>query len=261
MREFFLAFLSSLGIHLALLQTPETRNQSTIELIVWNIGQGQWVSLSTQTECLHFDMGGEHADWKKMQIECGKKLNYAYFSHWDVDHLSFALKASKRLENFCVAAKPRGPCPSEKKRRDFLSLPDCHLKNSFDLEEIFQIPLGAQHLTSNDYSRVFEYQHWAIIQGDSPKREEKIWKRSVTSSSEIKVIVLGHHGSRTSTSSGLLERLPNLKMAIASSRTARYGHPHEEVLKRLKEFGVACLQTEFWGNIHIELPESRNAHP
>jgi competence protein ComEC len=114
--------------------------------------------------------------------------------------------------------------------------------------------LKKQIITSNDESRVFEVSESFLIPGDSPVRQELTWREKILSPEKIKFLFLGHHGSRTSTSAKLLNRLLNLKLAISSARSARYGHPHQEVLGRLKKFGVSCLQTEFWGNIKIELP-------
>lgn len=250
------SILLAFNIHItqALPQTIEGQHD---QLIVWNIGQGQWVSVSLAQICVHFDMGGENAHWLEISRECGEKKNLAYFSHWDVDHLSFALPASKHLNSFCVAAMPRGPCTSEKKRKAFSELRKCLNASPENIEQIFQLPdHEMNHFSSNDYSRVFEYNHWMLAQGDSPQRQEKNWIRDIHSPELIRVIILGHHGSRTSTSEALLAALPNLKMAIASARKSRYGHPHQEVLNRLKKFGIACLRTEYWGNIHIELPKN-----
>ncbi len=259
MMNLFASFLLAFHIHLLEISNPPSLDHP-VELIVWNVGQGQWATFSTNEACFHFDMGGEHADWKKISSECGSKNNFAFFSHWDVDHLSFAQSAPRHLKNFCVAAKPRGPCLSQKKLQIFSQLHLCSTDVPPWIKEIFDLPDSkTSHFSSNDYSRVFEINHWMIAQGDSPKKQERIWSRDIVASRSIRVIVLGHHGSRTSSSEEFLTSLPGLKMGISSARMARYGHPHQEVLDRLKDFGVACLRTEYWGNIHIEMPVSKKA--
>jgi hypothetical protein len=71
------------------------------QFIVWNVGQGLWTTFSTPAECLHLDAGGEKAPLNLITEECAGKKNYALFSHWDWDHINFALKAKKRqLQNF-----------------------------------------------------------------------------------------------------------------------------------------------------------------
>ncbi len=252
MWEILTSILFALHIHLS--EEPTIAQHQNPSLIVWNVGQGQWATLSLKDKCLHFDMGGEKLNWSQLSFTCGAKQNLAFFSHWDIDHLSFASQASLHFKNFCVAALPRGPAPSARKLKIFSQLKSCENQKPIEVEEIFGMPTNLK-LTSNDYSRVFEYSNWLLAQGDSPKRQEKIWSENIKSQSRIRVIILGHHGSRTSTSELLLQHLPNLKMAVASGRMARYGHPHGEVLLRLKKRGITCLRTEYWGNIHIELPE------
>ncbi len=258
-------------MHISVFTGSSVTSFNLDQLIVWNVGQGQWVTVSKAKTCLHFDMGGERIIWADVLKECGTKQNIGFFSHWDVDHLSFVKKAAQKLEKFCVAAPPSGKSPSPKKSEIFEKLktcPDIHsIEATQDIAE-FHFPrdqfrkyknlshrgeLKKQIVTSNDESRVFEVEKKLLIPGDSPSRQEIIWRQKILSPEKIMLLVLGHHGSRTSTSRELLIRLSNLKLAISTARFARYGHPHQEVLWRLKKFGVSCLQTEFWGNIKIEL--------
>ncbi len=255
MLQFLNSILVIFNIHIFESSSQKELRTPRDELIIWNVGQGQWATVSTSKTCLHFDIGGERVNWSPILALCKPKKNLAFFSHWDMDHLSFVSSAFRQFENFCVSALPSGPCPSEKKLKIFSNLPRCSIERPKEVIEIFESrSLNLQKLSSNDYSRVFEYSNWMLAQGDSPIRQEKHWTENSALLEKIKVIVLGHHGSRTSTSDLLLSRLPNLKIAIASARKARYGHPHEEVLKRLKKFGVSSILTEEWGNIHIELP-------
>ena len=55
--------------------------------IVWNVGQGQWVSYIDIDKCYHFDAGGEFFDKRKFQKHCKNKYNAFSFSHWDWDHI------------------------------------------------------------------------------------------------------------------------------------------------------------------------------
>ena len=56
-----------------------------------------------------------------------------------------------------------------------------------------------------------------------------------------------------STSDDLLNRLPNLRLVIASARFARYHHPSIETVTRLRARGVPLLRTEDWGSIALQL--------
>jgi competence protein ComEC len=234
------------------------------ELIVWNIGQGQWVTWKTDRSCEHFDMGGERCPWRKIIHACGGRMNVAHFSHWDSDHLNFALQALRRLPHFCVAEQPAGT-GSLVKQKKFAQIPMCLANDSAldrasieELDRPFQ--QGQRHRkTSNELSRVFRLCEGVLIPGDSTIDAEKQWAPRLVEKmrfSRTGLLILGHHGSKTSTSEFLISRLPGLKEAVASARFARYGHPHPVVTERLKKHGVALLRTEDWGSLSFEKPDA-----
>jgi len=106
---------------------------------------------------------------------------------------------------------------------------------------------------SNEFSRVFVIEGQILAPGDSTHKEELLWAKTARSF-PIQLLILGHHGSKTSTSSTLLRNLPFAEQAIASCRKARYGHPHAEVLARLRQAGIAAISTEDWGSIIWQFP-------
>ncbi|MBV1709228.1 MAG: MBL fold metallo-hydrolase, partial [Erysipelothrix sp.] len=64
------------------------------------------------------------------------------------------------------------------------------------------------------------------------------------------VIKLAHHGSKTSTSEGLLANLQP-RLAIISADPRVYGHPHKQTLRTLWQFRVPYLSTHRYGDIRI----------
>lgn len=124
------------------------------------------------------------------------------------------------------------------------------------LKELHPLSLIKTDDSANAASRVFMIENRVLLPGDSIASEEKKWGLFVRKH-PITLLVLGHHGSRTSTSEALLKNLPHLKQAIASARREVYGHPHKTVLKRLKKNGVAVIATEDWGSLHWELPRPK----
>ncbi len=88
------------------------------ELIVWNVGQGLWVTYISGGICHHFDIGGEKNKMylfiDSLKNHCASNLNYAYFSHWDWDHINLAPAARKSLPNLCIKIMPQGR-PNSKK--------------------------------------------------------------------------------------------------------------------------------------------------
>ena len=235
-------------------------------LIVWNVGQGQWSTLTTDSRCLHYDMGGERFPFAVAKL-CRQKQNWVYFSHWDQDHISFALSAKRSLPNLCVAAWPGGAGTPRKK--EWLSrLPSCDPPISSPIlqavsPDVREVPFNETEAqeknksrkTSNLASRIFSVANQVLISGDSPSRAEKVWVPHLTDEQtrSLTILVLGHHGSRTSTSEALLDHLPHLRLAIASARRHRYGHPHAETIERLRLHGIPILSTDNWGSVVLQL--------
>ncbi|MES2854649.1 MAG: hydrolase [Bdellovibrionota bacterium] len=219
------------------------------ELHVWNVGQGSWATISRKGVCEHFDSGGEFAPWRKIESLCSNSENIAYYSHWDLDHVSWIRRFRNRINSLCIAAFPGGDASSRRKSF-FAGLGGCR-STSF----VSEIKSSPRAKSRNEQSRVFVYESQILFPGDAGKDSELAWPKKRIS--KVKILVLGHHGSRTSTSTHLLEKAGSLKLAIASARKEKYGHPHEIVIERLKSRGVALLKTEDWGSIRVELPSAR----
>lgn len=216
-------------------------------LVVWNIGQGQWVSAIDDTTCFHFDTGGEFFPWKKLKRFCGNKENQISLSHWDSDHIN-GLKSWPSSLRACLAIRPLGNS-SAKKVQMLARFPDCDA----DADLLTQTRVWHPSVITKDTnsnSHVIKFEN-VLMPGDSPRQQEKIWKNTPWIR-DSKILVLGHHGSKTSTSTELLASLPNLRMAIASARWARYKHPHPATLTVLRKYHIPILRTEDWGHIWIE---------
>lgn len=216
------------------------------ELIVWNVGQGQWLTYVSPAYCLHFDMGGEKFPVNSHTV-CNDKKNLLFLSHADLDHVSFM---KSYLINQNSASCFFGMLRDHRKawvNRLIEKIAVC--SDSHQVTEVKWFDRSHSSLP-NALSRVFVFKNF-LIPGDSPTKQERIWINNLTPKHRIKFLILGHHGSRTSTSEDLLQKLPHLKLAIASARKARYGHPHPSVIKRLKKRKTPLLVTEQWGHIHF----------
>ena len=247
-----LASLSIASCVLILSSAADARD----ELIVWNVGQGSWATLSSPTLCQHFDMGGEHAPFAQIRFECATKQNEVLYSHWDWDHISFTKDGRRVLNNLCVESAPGGETPSRGKAALISSLPVCDVKmvaTEVTMRENRTLVRGrnGKRPNANDASKVYVEDN-VIFPGDSPSGEEKSWSRSSVLA-RARILIAGHHGSKTATSAALLSKLRRLKMIIVSARHERYGHPHREMLQRARSALVPVLKTEDWGSLHIEL--------
>jgi competence protein ComEC len=215
------------------------------ELIVWNVGQGQWVTLADSAGCWHFDVGGEFAPWAAVMRECRARKNFVFFSHWDWDHVGLIGRARMYLPNICLLRAPQGR-GSPRKERQLAGMEKCGEAVPFVFWN------GQLGKTANASSRVAVWRG-VLIPGDSSRDQEKFWSRELAGVGAARILVLGHHGSATSTGADLLKKAAHIRMAIASARFRRYGHPHPRVIRDLKEKLVPVLRTEDWGTIRIPL--------
>ena len=240
---------------------PFSPNKKPTEIIVWYVGQGQMVTYSTPTLCIHFDMGGEIFPIKELSQECQTKQNQVFFSHWDWDHINWTRKAYKRLNHFCRLNDPGGE-GTKKKKIWLFKVPKCSkhtIKASQKLfREVVFSPKQNQdrrHTASNKASKVVVLKNQVLIPGDSPGSSERLWIRKIKA--PIEVLIASHHGSRYATTDRLLQHLPYLKIAIASARRKRYGHPHPLLKKRLAKRGIPLLSTEEFNHIRLPIHDSK----
>ena len=222
------------------------------QVFIWNVGQGQMITYLTPTHCHHIDMGGEKFPQKKLFSLCKDKKNDVRYTHYDWDHINFSIQTKNIFPSLCRI--PLGPLPSlsRKKSKMILSLPSCTYENPSEIQWINVTEKFPEQIkNSNDSSLIFIIKNKILIPGDSSSKMERYWASLVPSS--IQILITGHHGSKSSTSSFLLGYLPKLKLAISSARFKRYGHPHLSTQRRLNKKGVLSIQTEHKGHIRLEL--------
>ena len=107
--------------------------------------------------------------------------------------------------------------------------------------------------TTNDGSIVAKLSYGEtsiMLMGDSTSETEKI---VLTENSKVKlkstILKVGHHGSKTSTSSQFVQAVAPKYAVISNGRENKYGHPHQETLSTLNKWGVEVLRTDLLGRI------------
>ncbi len=90
-----------------------------------------------------------------------------------------------------------------------------------------------------------------LFMGDaSTKIEERILMKYPRLNADI--LKVGHHGSSTSSSQQFIARVQPKLSLISAGVGNRYGHPHEEVVKRLNDFDSLVLGTYEKGDVMIK---------
>src|SRR6185369_12030842 len=90
----------------------------------------------------------------------------------------------------------------------------------------------------------------ALLAADAGARTEDLLEPLLTHADYLKV---GHHGSRTSSTAGFLDRVRPRIAVISCGARNRFGHPDDSVLARLGRFHARVCRTDRHGAIAVEL--------
>ncbi len=228
---------------------------------VLDVGQGQAIVIQSQEKTYLVDCGsgsGKDAADITAQYLLSQgiyRIDGLILTHYDTDHAG-------GVENLLSRVKA-----------DALYLPDCaddgkikqQLENAFSenicwITEItkssgkwgsFTIYPGANSKEDNESGLCILFQGEdcdILITGDWSAAQELRFVRE-TPLPELELLVLGHHGAKSSTSFPLLSAT-RPKTAVASvGKNNAHGHPAPEVLKRLELFGCELWRTDLNGTI------------
>jgi competence protein ComEC len=110
---------------------------------------------------------------------------------------------------------------------------------------------GSQHDNDSSVCLRLVYKDFSLLlTGDV---SQKVEGELVQSGRPLSALLYkaGHHGSKSSNSRNFLEAVRPEYVVISSGEENRYGHPHEEVLRRVSDVGAAVLRTDELGTIEV----------
>lgn len=208
--------------------------------IVWDVGQGSWSTAVSKDQCLHFDMGGQYfRNSKRLFSLCKNKKNILALTHLDKDHVRFINKY-KNILNLCLFKKKLFPNISKNYK----------LNNCLYSPSNMHLLRQAVFRTRND-SHVYIWGRKVLITGDLPKKQELMLIENLKHNS-VRILLVGHHGSKTSSHKRLISALPMLQQAIVSANSKVYGHPHPTTSDTFAQKKIALLLTEDFGTLLYE---------
>ena len=91
-----------------------------------------------------------------------------------------------------------------------------------------------------------------LLTGDIPADEEKIILGELP---ECDILKVAHHGSDSSTSEELLEKVHPRAALISCGKNNRYGHPGKETMKRLEKEECEIWRTDIEGALTVTIKE------
>lgn len=249
-----------------------THPQWTLHIL--DVGQGQAIVLEDGQHKLMIDTGGYY---REDRFSIGQQvvlpylsrqgitqLQQLFLSHLDQDHSGALGAVLKGLPVQQILANETVP--------DILpqQFQYCHAGQQWRFEHSqlrvlspIYTDLAKVKSNRNEYSCVLYLQVTQaqgiqnfLIMGDAGwETEYQLLQRYPDL--KVDVLVLGHHGSRHSSSYAFLQQLKP-KLAIASvGWDNRYGHPSQELQARLRELGIPLLTTAQAGTLQFQLSEQK----
>ena len=95
-----------------------------------------------------------------------------------------------------------------------------------------------------------------LLSGDAERQVESAML-GANAVRPVDVLKVGHHGSKTSTTEPFLEAVHPAFAIISVGFENLYGHPHKDVIERLKQANIEVLRTDRMGAITIRTDGNR----
>lgn len=228
------------------------------KLFVLDVGQGLAVVVQTHQHVLIYDTGDKFyqgSDMAKLAIlpflqsRGIRAVDRVIISHPDKDHRGglASLEAGVKVKELLVDDA-----------RFYRRGKSCHRVKPWVWEGIsFRfLPIKKRLKRKNNHSCILQIQgldQSILLTGDIEKEAEYYLMAHYPEQIPSEVLLIPHHGSKTSSSKAFLEAVKP-KLALASMGfDNRFHFPHKEVMARYSELGIPVLSTKDDGMLTIEI--------
>ncbi len=241
-------------------QVREQAEELTVHFL--DVGQGDCTLITCKGAAMLIDAGddGQGTRVQKYLMEQGvRSLDYVVCTHFDADHIGgmdvilykFDCDRIFMTDGESDTDAYRDLAAVMEDRAYERTLPAAG--EQYELgDAVFTIVGPARsHDDDNNNSVALLLTHGEntfLFTGDAGEEEERdIAKGDLSVLADVYKV--GHHGSRTSTSGDLLEKISPAYAVISCGADNAYGHPHQETLDKLREMDVQVFRTDEQGTI------------
>jgi competence protein ComEC len=244
--------------------TIERPAQGRFELVVADVGQGTAVLVRTRHHLLLVDAGPQYSAENDaghrvllplMQARGEDALDLLLLSHRDVDHVGgaasvMAVLPPRRLLSSLEAEHPLHARANLSER--------CLAGQSWQwdgvrFEVLHPLPGDEQRARKpNAISCVLRVAdalgRSALLPGDiEAEQEAALVQRSAPGSLNSDILVVPHHGSRTSSTAAFLQAVQPAVAIVQAGYRSRFGHPAPDVIARYEALGIPVVRTDRCG--------------
>lgn len=245
----------------------ENDNDGLMHLHMLDVGQGDAFLLQTVDKKYVLIDGGPSSNLIDVMADYmpfwQNRLDLVIATHGDSDHIGGLVELSERydIEAFIYNGESKNTLIFEELMKN-ISFDGVDISIAQSGEEIrvgccMEIdilwPGSIKIEDSNDrsVSIIAKYKDFEIyMAGDlGYKYEEKITNNLGV---DIEVMKISHHGSRTSTSTKVVDNIRPQITLISAGKDNKFGHPHREVLDLLDKNNIIQYRTDIQGTVSIK---------
>ena len=237
-----------------------------------DVGQGDSILILDKNTSILIDTGGKsnyyEEEWAKKNNSFNlmtssmipffksigiRKLDYLILSHGDADHMGWA---NVLVNNFKVENVIFNCGSLNYLEKELISNIDSYQVCINDLvinDNTFYFLQTGEYNNENDNSNVIyvEFEGYKFLfMGDAGIEKEKDIMNKY-SLSNIDILKIGHHGSKTSSGADFINRIKPKYSVISVGKNNKYGHPNSEVLNVLS--GSKVYRTDTDGSILFKI--------
>ena len=251
---------------------PGAPQPGTAQLIVLDVGQGLAVVVRTATHALLYDTGarfGPDADAGSriivpfLRSQGIGRLDTLIVSHRDLDHSGGAASVLAAVPVETFVSSLRADHELVRLAARSATTARCVAGQQWDWDGVRFTVLhppppnyAVEGLKTNDLScvvRVATPHASALVTGDIEARSETQLLRYDSRWLAADVLVVPHHGSRTSSTLAFVAAVhPQLAIFAAGYRN-RFGHPRADVVERYADRGAVARRTDLEGALTLTL--------
>ena len=200
------------------------------------------------------------------------RLDYIMASHFDEDHsqgfvfllknmkvknviISEQYKTSSIYEQFKQICKKQNIQIIYVRSGDEIRIKDLAFKILHPKSKENQI--SENPLNNNAIVCMVKYKNRRILfTGDIEKVAENEMVKEYTNGLKADILKVGHHGSKTSTTKEFLDLINPSVALIGVGQNNKFGHPNEDVIKRLEEKNIQIYRTDEMGEISVVIDKN-----
>ena len=236
--------------------TPTTQAPTGLKVYFIDVGQGDaTLIVAASGESLLIDGGRSKTRIRERLNSLGlTDLDAILATHSDADHIAGLIEVfdlyqverfywngqlhdTQTFQNLMAAAEAEGAQVTVSRRGDTIAL------GNLSLSVLHPASLSGDSNVDSIVVLLSCGTVEVLLTGDAevPSEEDMLAAGVVT---DIDVLKVGHHGSRTSTSAAFLTATAPEVGVISAGLNNQYGHPHQEVVDRLTAAGVELWYTD-----------------